>query len=151
MKSKVAVAGIVATIVLIGAGIWAFNAQKAAAPEPATETNTTSTQPSGTEAVNDTPAADEQTNTVTITYTDNGFDKTSYTIQKGETVKVVNNSSAKMEFASADHPTHQENSELNLEDLAPGESTTFAPTKVGTWGVHDHEMANHTATLIVTE
>ena len=147
MRNKVALVGAVALILLVGFGGWMLAAQKAAAPENRSKSDTTTEQ---TQTSNSTPT-ETTTAALTIVYTDNGFEKSSYTIQKGQTVKVINQSSHSLEFASADHPTHKLNPELNLTPINAGQSTTFSPTKVGTWGIHDHFSANMTTTLVVTE
>ncbi len=103
---------------------------------------------------NDQPA-DNDTNqdiaATTITFTDDGFSPNSYTVKKGTVVTVKNNSSESMQFSSDDHPQHQENSELNLSVIQAGQSGTFTPTTVGTWGFHDHLNERRTGTLVVTE
>lgn len=118
--------------------------------------NDTSASSTANESDESTPSTSEQTSdtsaapkSVKVEYTDNGFAKTSYTVAKGGTVKVVNDSSNDMEFSSDDHPTHLENSELNQGTLASGESQEFNVDTTGTWGIHDHLNSSHTTTLIV--
>lgn len=86
-----------------------------------------------------------------IVFSDNGFDKDNYTVKVNQLVTVKNNSSQDMQFSSADHPTHEDQPELNLSILSPGASASFRSTIVGTWGFHDHIKDQFKGTLIVTE
>jgi len=97
------------------------------------------------------PDTTENTKAVTISFTDQGFAAKSYTVKVGDEVKVENNSSMQLQFSSDDHPTHTEETELNLKVLAAGESVSFIATKVGTWGFHDHLHSQYTGELMVTE
>lgn len=84
-----------------------------------------------------------------ITFTDDGFDKSTYTFPAGKTVTVKNNSSMDVQFSSDDHPSHRDNPELNMEVLAAGESGTFTPPGKGTYGFHDHINDQFTGTIVV--
>lgn len=107
--------------------------------------NSDASQPSNnTTEVTDMPVT-------TITYTDSGFDPSPLTVKKGTAITIANNSSGDLSFASADHPTHQINSELNIDTIKAGESGTVVITKTGTWGYHNHDNADHTGQIIVTE
>ena len=87
----------------------------------------------------------------TITYTDTGFSPETLSIKVGETVRVVNQSSATLEFSSADHPVHTENPELNMPAIEPGKDGMLKIAHTGTWGYHDHLHADHTGQIIVTD
>lgn len=87
--------------------------------------------------------------TLTINYTDTGFAPAVATIEAGKPVKIMNQSKSVLSFASALHPTHDDNSELNLGDIKAGDSKTFTPTKKGTWGFHDHYNSANTGKLTV--
>lgn len=89
--------------------------------------------------------------TATITYTDQGFSPSSLTVKAGATIRVVNNASDALEFSSDNHPTHLNNSELNMDVLNTGETGTFTVTKTGEYGFHDHLNASNEGTLTVTE
>ncbi|MGB2786756.1 MAG: hypothetical protein WBB94_00035, partial [Candidatus Saccharimonadaceae bacterium] len=65
-------------------------------------------------------------------------------VKKGQTVTVKNQSSDELEFASDEHPSHRQQPELNIGSTAAGASTTFTPTKTGTWGFHDHIRSQFT-------
>lgn len=84
-----------------------------------------------------------------ITFTDKGFDKSTYTAKAGEAVTVKNASSNDLQFSSGEHPTHREHPELNMDILAPGESGTVLPAGKGTYSFHDHIEPQFTGTLIV--
>lgn len=86
-----------------------------------------------------------------ITFTNNGFSPQKLTVKKGATVTVKNEASNPVQFSSDPHPTHTNEPELNMAELAPGESGTFTVTKVGTWGYHDHLDHDMTGTLVVTD
>jgi len=121
--------------------------------QTASTTTTNTTQQKTTEQQPEAPAADatQGSQAVTITFTDEGFATKNYTVSAGKEVKVENNSSMQLQFSSDDHPTHTEETELNLAVLAPGESASFTPTKVGAWSFHDHLHDQYTGVLTVTE
>ncbi len=87
----------------------------------------------------------------TITYTDAGFSPQTTSVASGSTVRVVNNSKAELHFASGPHPQHNLNSELNMNELAPGREGTIHVTREGEWSFHNHENDSHTGTIIVTK
>lgn len=74
-----------------------------------------------------------------ITYTDSGFTPASITIKNGETVKWINQSSAKMWVASNPHPTHTDYPGFDqLSSALSGGKYQFTFEKVGNWGYHNH-------------
>lgn len=87
----------------------------------------------------------------TITFTDDGFSPSTLTVKKGTKVTVVNKSSSPVQFSSGQHPTHREDPEINMSELAPGERGSFTVTVAGTHSFHDHLNASKTGTLVVTE
>lgn len=133
-------------VLLAGAGIWWFlNAQPNSAPtEETTQTPTTTTNETKQES-------DTNSGSTVIIFTNNGFEKSSYTAKVGDTVTVRNTSSLVVEFSSDDHPTHRENPELNLQALQPGQEATLTAKTAGTWGIHDHEHPEFTTTLVVAQ
>ena len=89
--------------------------------------------------------------TVTISYTEVGYNPANVTIKKGDTVKFVNNSAKDMWPASAKHPTHEIYPETGgclgskfdaCARLKTGESYSFKFNLVGEWGYHDHISPN---------
>jgi plastocyanin len=149
MNNKVVATGAVALIVLVGAGIWILTTQNTSTPKDTANTSTQSSTSSELSQNDQSSAPSEKAGAVTITFSQNGFDKDSYTVKAGEPVTLTNTSSNTLEFASADHPTHRSNPELNLAPLSPGKSMSFTPSKTGTWHIHDHLDPNKTTTLVV--
>lgn len=91
--------------------------------------------------------------TVTVRYTATGFEPADVSIEVGDTVTWVNNSTGNMWPATAMHPTHtvypgsdfkkcNTPEEKGIFDacrgIPPGESYTFTFTRVGNWKYHDH-------------
>ncbi len=102
--------------------------------------------------------------TVIIDYTDAGFTTTSMTINSGDTVRWVNNSSHGMWIGSATHPTHTAYSGTTVAQHCPdtsasafdqcestkkGTSFSFTFNKEGTWGYHNHVRASDYGKIIV--
>ncbi|SRR6266550_49130 len=85
----------------------------------------------------------------TITYTGSGFEPASSMVKAGDTVKVVNASQGPLQFDSDPHPVHTNEPELNVGEIAAGESQTFTVTKKGTWGFHNHLNSSQRGTLTV--
>lgn len=142
--------GVVIALVLGGLVVYALmNNREPEQPTTTNETTTTETQ----DADITTPPEEEDavTEGTTITFSDSGFSPSSLSVKAGTEVTVKNESSKDVQFSSDDHPTHTEQNELNLAALAPGESATFTPSKVGTWGFHDHLSPDFTGVLEVTE
>jgi plastocyanin len=151
-KSNKTALWIIVTVlgILLVAGIaYAFTRPKTTTLSTMPAPDATTTQPS-TEPSTDTSMTPE-TSATTITYTDNGFSPSSYTVKKGSTVTVTNNSKMDLQFSSDDHPTHTHDTELNMKTQKPGESVTFTVTKTGTQGFHDHLHPQYTGTLTITE
>lgn len=106
-----------------------------------------------TASQNETLSADSHgaTADVVITYSDDGFSPKNPMVKKDGTVTVRNTSSRSVQFSSDPHPAHTNEAELNLKDLAPGESASFTVTRVGTFGFHNHLNASETGELMVME
>jgi plastocyanin len=86
-----------------------------------------------------TPNPTPTPKTVTVSITSSGFSPSSITINKGDTVKFVNNDTAQHWPASDPHPTHTDYPGFDaLRGLSNGQSYSFTFTKLGTWGYHDH-------------
>jgi len=85
----------------------------------------------------------------TIVYSDSGFSPASLTVKSGTPVTITNKSSRTLKFSSDPHPMHTDNPELNEDSLAAGQSQTLTPTTTGKHGIHDHNDATKTMTLIV--
>lgn len=136
----------------IGAAVYVVVFDKKETPStntptntPAQTNNTTTEQPKTEETT--TPKTEQEV--ATLTYSNDGFSPDEITVNANETIKIVNQSSATLDFSSDPHPTHTNNPELNVGDIAPGESATFTMSKSGTWGFHNHFAPNHHGNVIV--
>lgn len=150
MNNKLVFAIIGVVVLLVALGVFFMRPDDSG--QTTTQTNETSTnsQQAAENTAQDTEEETEQpAETVTITYTDNGFSPENYTVKSGTKVVVKNNSSNDLQFSSDDHPTHRENPELNTQTIGPGEIAEFTPKTTGTWGFHDHLNDSHTGTLMV--
>lgn len=94
----------------------------------------------------------------TISYMDNGFDPNSLTINQGDTVIFMNNSSRAFWPASDIHPTHGSYPEKGgcigsafdaCSSIEPNQTYSFTFNEKGTWGFHNHLRANYTGVIIV--
>lgn len=95
-----------------------------------------------------------------VEYTDEGFVPATVTINQGETVRFVNNSSSGVWVGGDNHPTHSIYPEVSESDclgtsfdtcrtLQAGEFWEFTFTHKGEWGYHNHVRARDTGTVIV--
>lgn len=148
MSKKATIWVIILLILVAAGGAWTYFATKPSETTPDAKTDTSTNNESNSPPVNDETG---QETAATITATNDGFTPSMVTIKKGQSIKVVNDSSSPIEFSSADHPTHLQDPELNMNELQPGESGTITPKNVGTHGYHDHQNPTHTGTIVVTE
>lgn len=130
---------VIALILVVGAVVYvmAFN-------EPARqpEADSSATQQDSTATARQNPES-SKVETVTVTYSDNGFSPQEITITKGSTVNFVNKASIPLWVASNPHPTHTDYPEFDTmqkRDSYPdiGENFSFTFNKVGTWKYHSH-------------
>jgi len=96
----------------------------------------------------------EAKDSVTVSYTDDGFDPPIAKVKAGGMIIWVNDSSRLIQVGSDTHPTHTINKEITKDqfvvELAPGESSDpVKVTKIGQWGYHDHLRASETGEVIV--
>lgn len=138
--SKVIITTII--VVVLALGIWWVVIANSPNSNQATNETTTQEESSQQPSENQEAAA-------TITYDGNEFAPASITVRTGDVVKVVNNSENVLYFASDEHPTHLDNSELNVGDIEPGSSATFTTSSSGTWGYHDHYNASADGEIVV--
>lgn len=153
MNNKSLTAAVVA-VVLIGLGVIVLtqnnkNQQSLNGPvnEPAASQRTDSQPQPNTvnePAQQQTPQSDN-----TITYTNGGFSQSTITVKAGSAVTIKNDSSRVLQFDSDPHPQHTDNPELNIGNVAPGQSKSFTVTKTGTHGFHNHANASHNGLLVV--
>ena len=153
---------IVVAVALLALGGYLLWSNSAVAPT-STEEEVVSGTSTTTETISETapiPAL--------VTYSDNGFEPARITVQPGETVRFVNNSSTRMWVGADEHPTHTSydgtaTREHCVDGAAiggtfdqchaadAGASWEFTFTKEGTWDYHNHARANHTGTVIVSD
>lgn len=116
-------------------------------------------QPDGTSVINqaarDSRASNSQQDNrvtgITIVFSNDGFAESAYAVKKGQAVTVKNDSTMSLQFSSDDHSALRDNTELNMSTLAAGQSGVFTPTKIGTWGFHDHINSQYVGELVVVE
>lgn len=147
-KTTILTVVIAAVLLLVVVAITLNAPSRTATDETTSETTETAQQTPATETDNTTDG-DEQQASVTITYTDDGFDPASTKAKAGDTILVVNRSSMSLAFNSDDHPSHMNQSELNIGDVPRGGSQEFTVTKTGTWGFHNHDNASDAGTIVV--
>jgi plastocyanin len=127
---------ITTVVVVVGLGGWWVIASMSANDMNDSSNDTTNGQEQGESADENVEAA------ATITYTGEAFTPATITVKAGDTIKIMNDGENVMYFASDEHPTHLDNSELNVGDVEPGSSATFTIASSGTWGFHDHYNAS---------
>lgn len=83
----------------------------------------------------------------TIRYKSSGFEPKKLTVKAGQEILISND--IRVEFSSEPHPSHTENSELNLEITNPSKGAAFTPNKKGTFGFHDHLKPSNSGEITV--
>jgi plastocyanin len=149
-SKKILAMTIVVLVILVVAGIWAWNywkkerdakiirenAIKFALPPP----------PEWTYG----PAAKAATAAEQVTITDKGFSPSKLTVEAGTIVTFINKSTKSRWPASNPHPQHTDYSEFDARmQVAPGSSWSFTFDKPGTWKYHDHLHPELSGTIIV--
>lgn len=87
-----------------------------------------------------------------VTLTDDGFQPSEITIHAGQTVTFRTTSGKPFWPASDPHPSHTNYPEFDPKDpIAPDAVWSFAFTKIGTWGYHDHLAPYFTGTIHVEQ
>jgi len=140
---------VVVVVVVAGGGYLAFHKNDSGTSKKTSTSNTTTNTGATTSSTPSETTNPSASVAATITFTDNGFSPAVTTVKAGDTVKVTNNSSQELDFDSDPHPTHTDESELNVGPIGAGESKTFTVTKTGHWGFHDHLNPSMTGTLDV--
>lgn len=147
-KSTIIIGSIVAAILVI-VGIYAVTGSE---DDPGTTSGTdTSQNTDNSDSADSTDASDtdEAVAGDTIAYTDSGFSPATLTVTAGTTITIKNDSTQELQFNSDQHPIHTDNSDLNVGDVAPGESKTFTISEAGTWGYHNHLNSGDGGEIIV--
>jgi plastocyanin len=161
--------GIVAVLVVVGLGYWFFGGSQYSSvtpspvvvtPQPGPEPTPTPTTPpvtTGSPTPSPTPNQTPATSH-TVEYTDQGFNPSTITIKKGETVTWVNHGSDDMWVASNPHPIHNGYPESGgcinsvfdaCAGFGSGKSYSFTFTTVGKWGYHNHLSPADHGTVVV--
>lgn len=154
----------VAIVLLLAFAWYAFSAKQAAAPTE-TATTTESVMQETAQEPEEEPVADPEF-VVLVTLTDSGFSPARVTVQAGDTVRFVNQSSRGMWVATDEHPTHTEyDGTSTREHCTDGRNTNgtfdqcqqasagsfweYTFEKRGTFGFHNHVGASNTGTVVV--
>lgn len=105
-------------------------------------------------------ASKPQNRSNTVRFTDNGFNPSTLTIQKGEEVVFLDESSRTMWVATDNHPTHTKYDGTSLRSHCSGSTDTFDQcetgssfsftfNKTGSFGYHNHKPFVSGGTIIV--
>ena len=133
MSKKNVVVGAIVAVAIIGGLLWAVTQGKTTS-----QANQASAPSGGTTSV-----------AATITYSDGGYSPSTITVKSGDTVALKNTSSQPVQFDSNPHPVHTDDPELNVGEVAPGQTTTFKVVTKGTHGYHNHLNPGQTGTIVV--
>jgi plastocyanin len=139
MKKSGIVVGVLVLAVIVGVVVVMMNTNNTSAPS-----NDSTTQPP-TEA----PNGEANNAAATITYSDTGFSPATITVKSGDTVAIKNTSSSDVHFDSDPHPVHTDNTELNVDEVAAGQTKTFTVTTKGTFGYHNHLAPSEKGEIVV--
>lgn len=135
---KIAIAAIIALFIFGAIAIVGINSQNSAT-DGSTSTNA---QPNLNAIQEDDVAA-------TITYTGQGFEPNLSTITDHNYVRVRNRSVRVLNFVSDPYLERTDNPELNVGQIAPGESKKFYISQKGRWGYHNALDPSESGTIIV--
>jgi len=145
---------IIAIVVIVGAWFAYGRSGQPTASEIATTT------PEAAAPVASTPQ------TVTVTYTDQGFSPATVNVAVGDTVRFVNQSTGDMWVGADEHPTHTSYDGTATRDhcadgantngsfdqctrTAPGTAWSYTFTKAGSFDYHNHARASAGGTVVV--
>ena len=162
---KYAIIAIVAIVVIGGIVYYTMNNTTAPANNTTTVTPNPEPTPSPTPSAttpepNPTPTPSPVTavKTVQVNITASGFAPKDITINRGDSVKWVNQSEDEVWPASGVHPTHTSYPTTGgcigstfdaCHGLKTGESFTFQFDIAGNWKYHDHLSASHFGSVTV--
>lgn len=98
------------------------------------------------------PAFKEDSDPLTVEYTNNGFFPEILSIKKNEVVTFINRSSRSMWIASNRHPVHTIYPEFDQKSVSKtGEEYSFKFDRIGEWKYHDHINPRAGGLVIVEE
>lgn len=142
-------------IALVGL-VWWLAGSRGETIDTATTTMPTSTDQVATDTAS---LGSDIVGEVTVTYTDAGFSPATVTINKGQTVRWVNQSGGPMWVATALHPTHEVYPGSDIDKCGSGadifdqcantDSYVFTFNEIGEWGYHNHVQAGKFGKVIV--
>lgn len=158
------VLGIVVVLAIIAIGGFLYFER---ADAPTEELETTSNEQ--TEAITAAPNENagqgaslesDMIEDIVVTYTDNGFEPKAVSVNAGQTVRFVNQSSRGMWVGTDPHPAHTGYPEKTAKDckgsafdacktIAAGQSWSFTFNQKGTWGYHNHVQTRDVGTITV--
>lgn len=127
---KAFIIGLIAVVVIVGGYLLMHKSSS----KTVTTTPSTSSQ---SQSSSSTPASN-QSAADTITFDGSQFSPATLTVKSGTMVTIKNTSSQDVQMQSNPHPTHTDDTDLNVGLVAAGQSKTFTVTKTGTFGYHDH-------------
>lgn len=132
--------GLVVAVGLIGAGCSRY--------EPADSSTSVVPAPGFEGTVDEMIVNDGEM--VLVTYTDSGFSPKSVTIDAGDTIRFMNESSGTFWPAAKPHPFHTSVPGFDAKRaISAGSSYEFTFTKTGTFGYHNHPYSSISGTVIV--
>lgn len=94
------------------------------------------------------PATSEKADLLII-FSDSGFDRSTYEVSAGDTVRVENGSRNAFYFATGDHANHTIDSPLNVGTIQPGGASSFIAPEPGVYNFHNHKNETQAGTLRV--
>lgn len=96
-----------------------------------------------------TTAGNTQTASAAITYSDSGFSPSTLTVKSGDKVVIKNTASDELQFNSDPHPSHTEDTELNIGSVSAGQEQSFTITMTGSFGYHNHLNPSEKGMIVV--
>lgn len=111
--------------------------------------NKPSTQPTTPSQPTNPVDNTQESEPVTVTLDETGFSPKDVTVEAGTRIIWINKSAKDATVSSADHPTHQLYTRLNLGEFGSGSSVQLVFDEAGTYGYHNHLNASQTGTVTV--
>lgn len=133
LNKKIFIVGAVIVSSMVLAGCKAYNT-------PSTSQSNQQQQSAGSQ----TPVSGN-----VISYSSSGFSPAELKVKVGDTVTFKNDSEQVVQVNSAPHPAHTSFPELNVGEIAKGESKSVTFTTVGTKKYHNHLNASESGTIVV--
>lgn len=141
MKKPGLIVAIIVVVIALAGSVYLLTQRDSSNSSTEGVTTDTSSSSSSTQSAPTAP--------ILIRYSNSGFTPVKVTVKAGTRITVVNNSSNPLSFNSDPHPEHTGNSELNVGEIGNGDEKTFAVTKVGEWGFHNHLNPDDKGTIVV--